>query len=281
MSTSPPRVLPALERLIGALELVRDTDPLYANVAGREALDALRELRSELAREGFVAPVVERAEAVVETAGGRRVIPGVRLDKPARDAIARLRAEAEERAERARRGELPPAAEPVDGHFLALAGLHGTLLRIPDPAAAGWPADPHRAGGQALVIAGHLDGLRGHAASLRAECDGARPAGGGAGKRRRRQANRPPVPLTEKQVEAMELVGQHKGDVAAAARAAGKSRAAMMKLYGKALKKLGRKAPPAHRTQRLPTDIEGQDVVAAGPRDRRARRHPTDRRALD
>jgi hypothetical protein len=55
----------------------------------------------------------------------------------------------------------------------------------------------------------------------------------------------------------MQLVGEHKGNIAAAARAAGKSRAAMAKLYNKANRKLGKKAVK-HFTRRLPTDYRGQ-----------------------
>jgi hypothetical protein len=80
-------------------------------------------------------------------------------------------------------------------------------------------------------------------------------------KKRRRKAKRKPHPLTEKQLEAAQLVGEHKGDIAAAARAAGKSRTAMRNLYHKAMRKLGRKAIQ-HATQALPTDKRGQINVA-------------------
>jgi hypothetical protein len=81
-------------------------------------------------------------------------------------------------------------------------------------------------------------------------------------KRRRRASAREPAPLTPAQTEAMQLVGEHKGNVAAAARAAGKSRAAMKKLYDKATRKLGKKAI-RHFTQRLPRDSRGQETIAA------------------
>src|SRR5437868_2441121 len=45
----------------------------------------------------------------------------------------------------------------------------------------------------------------------------------GVGKRRRRSGSPRPTPLTPEQTEAMQLVGENKGDVAAAARQAGKS----------------------------------------------------------
>jgi hypothetical protein len=83
-------------------------------------------------------------------------------------------------------------------------------------------------------------------------------------KRRRRSKHRrsppkKPRPLTEKQTEAMQLVGEHKGDITAAARAAGKSRQAMAKLYQKACAKLGQSVrEKAPQTRRLPTDRRGQ-----------------------
>jgi hypothetical protein len=59
----------------------------------------------------------------------------------------------------------------------------------------------------------------------------------------------------------MHLVGEHKGNVAAAARAAGKSRTAMLKLYQKANKKLGKRAVN-HTTRRLPVDNRGQVTIS-------------------
>jgi hypothetical protein len=80
-------------------------------------------------------------------------------------------------------------------------------------------------------------------------------------RKRRRATAWKDRPLTPAQVEAMSLVGEHKGNVAAAARAAGKSHQAMSKLYNKALKKLGQKAPPKAKTRRLPRDERGQETV--------------------
>jgi hypothetical protein len=68
--------------------------------------------------------------------------------------------------------------------------------------------------------------------------------------------------LTPTQIEAVQLVGEHKGNCAAAAKAAGKSPQAMRKLYLKAMKKLGQK-PVKHTTQGLPTDRRGQATIAA------------------
>jgi hypothetical protein len=82
-------------------------------------------------------------------------------------------------------------------------------------------------------------------------------------RRRRRQAPRQAHPVTWKQTEALQLVGEHKGNITAAAKQAGKSRVAMSKLYNKALCKLGEKAPKAQKvkTQRLPHDRRGQVAV--------------------
>jgi len=82
-------------------------------------------------------------------------------------------------------------------------------------------------------------------------------------KRRRRAPAKEPAPLTPKETEAMQLVGEHKGNFTAAGRAAGKSRQAMQKLYEKACRKLGKSAvEPAAKTQGLPTDHRGQIDVA-------------------
>jgi hypothetical protein len=79
-------------------------------------------------------------------------------------------------------------------------------------------------------------------------------------KRRRRASPKKPVPLTAKQVEAMQLVGEHKGNFTAAGKAAGKTPTAMRKLYNKACAKLGTKTVK-HATQRLPEDRRGQATV--------------------
>jgi predicted DNA-binding protein (UPF0251 family) len=86
--------------------------------------------------------------------------------------------------------------------------------------------------------------------------------GKSAKRKRRRRASAPRlVPLTNKQLEAVHLVGEHKGNVSAAARAVGISRQTMNRRYDKAMKKLGRKAVK-HRTKQLPTDRRGQINVA-------------------
>jgi predicted DNA-binding protein (UPF0251 family) len=79
---------------------------------------------------------------------------------------------------------------------------------------------------------------------------------------RRRRVERKPRKLTDKETEAMTLVGDQGGNVTAAARVAGKSRQAMQKLLKKAMKKIGRKAVE-HVTQRLPLDSRGNCTVAS------------------
>jgi hypothetical protein len=88
-------------------------------------------------------------------------------------------------------------------------------------------------------------------------------AGPQAAAKRRRRANRKPPPLTEKQIEAMHLVAEHKGNYTAAGAAAGKSRQAMEKLYRKATKKLGTNPMKAFvKAHSLPTDHRGQICLA-------------------
>jgi hypothetical protein len=77
-------------------------------------------------------------------------------------------------------------------------------------------------------------------------------------RKRRRQSGKKLAPLTPEQLEAVQLVGEHKGNMAAAARAAGKSRTAMQKLYDKAMSKLGKKAVDKIKTQALPLDKREQ-----------------------
>jgi hypothetical protein len=83
---------------------------------------------------------------------------------------------------------------------------------------------------------------------------------------RRRSSHPTPRPLTDKQNEAFTLVAEHNGNKAAAARAAGISRAAL----NKRLKLLAKKLPehlPTGKSKRprkspLPTDRRGQVNVA-------------------
>lgn len=80
----------------------------------------------------------------------------------------------------------------------------------------------------------------------------------GKAKSKKRRRAPSPRPLTPKEAEAVHLVGEHKGNVTAAALAAGKSRQVMQRQYDKAMKKLGKKAMPTAKTVPLPTDRRGQ-----------------------
>ena len=76
----------------------------------------------------------------------------------------------------------------------------------------------------------------------------------------RKRRHRKPQPLTARQTEIVQVVSDHKGDIAAAAGQLGISRQAVEKHYGKAMKKLGRAAAklPRPATQRLSEDRRGQ-----------------------
>jgi predicted DNA-binding protein (UPF0251 family) len=81
-------------------------------------------------------------------------------------------------------------------------------------------------------------------------------------KRRRRVSTRKETRLTPQQTEALYLVGEHKGNIAAAARAAGISRTAMAKRYRKALVKAPEAKMGKIKTRGLPHDKRGQVDVA-------------------
>lgn len=81
--------------------------------------------------------------------------------------------------------------------------------------------------------------------------------------KRRRGSTRKPTPLSPEQIEAVELVAEHKGNFTAAAKAAGKSRQAVGKLYRKATKKLGKLRVSKIKGKGLPHDQRGQVAVAA------------------
>jgi predicted DNA-binding protein (UPF0251 family) len=92
-------------------------------------------------------------------------------------------------------------------------------------------------------------------------------AGQATPKRRRPTESKRVHELTAPQLEAVQIVGEHKGNFAAAARAMGKSRAAVKKLYDKALNKVGKKNLQKILTQGLPTDRRGQSLVQAPEED--------------
>jgi len=92
----------------------------------------------------------------------------------------------------------------------------------------------------------------------------AEPAAGPVGKtkRRRRKTDAAPRPITAKQAEAVQIVGECKGNITEAARRLGVSAKTVRQNYQAGLGKLGRKAVK-HATQRLPSDKRGQDNVSS------------------
>jgi predicted DNA-binding protein (UPF0251 family) len=78
-------------------------------------------------------------------------------------------------------------------------------------------------------------------------------------RRKRRRAGEPKlVPLTDRESEAVQMVGEHKGNFTAAARAMGLSRQRVSELYRAGNKKLGKAAVQKPKTQSLPQDRRGQ-----------------------
>ncbi|MEW6358495.1 MAG: hypothetical protein AB1696_19330 [Planctomycetota bacterium] len=82
----------------------------------------------------------------------------------------------------------------------------------------------------------------------------------GQKKRRNRQPfTKKTRPLTDKQTEAMQIVGECKGSIAAAAKRLGRDHKTVRQHYDAALKKMGKKAVNhLIKKQRLPTDRRGQ-----------------------
>lgn len=82
-------------------------------------------------------------------------------------------------------------------------------------------------------------------------------------KRRQRKTDAAPRPLTAKQAEAVQIVGECKGNYSEAARRLGvKDPKTVRQHYKAGLRKLGRKAVK-YATQRLPSDKRGQDNVSS------------------
>lgn len=87
----------------------------------------------------------------------------------------------------------------------------------------------------------------------------AAPQRGGRGRKRRGgtpSANKV-YPLTERQLDALHIVGECKGNIAEAARRLRKDRTTVRQHYRVAMRKLGRRAQE-YQTQRLPMDRRGQ-----------------------
>lgn len=75
-------------------------------------------------------------------------------------------------------------------------------------------------------------------------------------------------PLTAKQGEALQIVGECKGNIAEAARRTGCDRKTMEQHYKTGMAKLGKSAVK-HRTKRMPVDLRGQEHVGDGEDRRR------------
>lgn len=85
-----------------------------------------------------------------------------------------------------------------------------------------------------------------------------------AKKPRRKRDSGKVRPLTPKQTEAVQIVGECKGNIAEAARRLGVDRKTIGQHYAAGLAKLGRAAPAKHATRRLPEDRRGQADVPEG-----------------
>ena len=79
----------------------------------------------------------------------------------------------------------------------------------------------------------------------------------GKGKRSKGRRKPPVKPLTAKQAEAVQIVGECKGNIVDAARKLGKDPATVRQAYQAAMAKLGQKAPVKHQTKAAPTDRRG------------------------
>jgi hypothetical protein len=97
---------------------------------------------------------------------------------------------------------------------------------------------------------------------------GQRPADKPARRTRRGTKPRKPRPLTGRQVEAVQVVGECKGDIAKAAKRLGLHRKTVAESYKAGLTKLG-KVAVKHGTRLFPRDRRGQEDIAEGDDTRR------------
>lgn len=94
------------------------------------------------------------------------------------------------------------------------------------------------------------------------ELDGGQGRARSGARRKRRVTGKPTdQSLTPRQTEAVGLFYEHKGNIAAAARAMGVHRKTFDQHRRAGFRKLGKKKPPKTKTQRLPTDRRGQPTV--------------------
>jgi predicted DNA-binding protein (UPF0251 family) len=85
----------------------------------------------------------------------------------------------------------------------------------------------------------------------------------GRSKPTKRQRARNPKPLTAKQLEVVQTVGECEGNIAEAARRLGKDRKTVDEAYKAACEKIGMAAPSAKKTIRLAQDMRGQETIAS------------------
>ncbi len=158
-------------------------------------------------------------------------------------------------------GRLGDDAEESQYAFVELRDAAEHLWNLWDVGAVDRPTTVNGRWSGRRVPANVLACLESAAADLRAAVDAELPqATSGTTTRRRRKGRQKARALTEKQAEAVQLVGEHKGNRTAAAEAAGVSRQVMTRRYEAAMRKLGRSALK-HRTVPLPQDRRGQSSV--------------------
>lgn len=102
-----------------------------------------------------------------------------------------------------------------------------------------------------------VDAKRKHLAEANAKIDRTKKS-----PRRRRKSNRKTRPLTAKESEALQIIGDYKGNVSAAALQLRITRQALKKRYDKAHKKLGTMPMLKAKTKSLPTDKRGQANIS-------------------
>jgi DNA-binding CsgD family transcriptional regulator len=161
------------------------------------------------------------------------------------------------------------------GHALSLARAIQRVYAFEDDKRL-WPARSDKEGWKEMQA--WVDHLRYHASVVAARCttiqrlikktmpktnlnkrggkDAVKRRGGG--RKRKPSVDRP---LTEKQTEAVQIVGESKGDIAAAARRLGRNPKTIRQHYNAAMGKMG-KTVVKHATQRLPSDRRGQANIA-------------------